>query len=361
MKKKGWKRSGPGLYCYQPTGIYFARVRFGGKLYRRSLETPDYQLARRSLASFRHELERTDAKAGNTTFGAVLDLYEDSRLGRLAPGTQKDKRAILAKLRRTYLGIDALPLRRIRPSDIERWLSRQCVDRSAAYYNACLTTIRQALNLAVHDRIIAESPAAGLKYETRPKLIRQSPTFEQFRAIVGSIRAQTFNRERDASGDFVEFMGLSGLGQAEMASLTPADVDLQAGRITLYRHKTAKGFVIPIYPQLRPLVERLCAGKAHDEPLFAMREARKALANACQRLGFPPFTHRALRRMFIVRAIEKGIDVKVIAEWQGHRDGGKLILDTYSHVRAPHAGAMAKLLVDDELPENVVPMQGTAA
>ncbi len=40
-----------------------------------------------------------------------------------------------------------------------------------------------------------------------------------------------------------------------------------------------------------------------------------------------------------------GVDVKTIAEWQGHRDGGKLILDTYSHVRAPHAGAMAKLLV----------------
>ena len=86
MQKEEWKRSGTGLYCYQPTGIYFARVRFGGKLYRRSLETPDYQLARRSLASFRHELERTDAKAGNTTFGAVLDLYEDSRLGRLGAG-----------------------------------------------------------------------------------------------------------------------------------------------------------------------------------------------------------------------------------------------------------------------------------
>jgi len=29
--------------------------------------------------------------------------------------------------------------------------------------------------------------------------------------------------------------------------------------------------------------------------------------------------------MFITHAIEKGIDVKVIAEWQGHEDGGKLM------------------------------------
>jgi hypothetical protein len=48
--------------------------------------------------------------------------------------------------------------------------------------------------------------------------------------------------------------------------------------------------------------------------------------------------------MFITRAIEKGIDVKVIAEWQGHKDGGKLILDTYSHVNRAHSDRMARLM-----------------
>jgi len=48
--------------------------------------------------------------------------------------------------------------------------------------------------------------------------------------------------------------------------------------------------------------------------------------------------------MFITRAIERGVDVQVIAAWQGHRDGGKLILQTYSHVRQLHADEMAKLL-----------------
>jgi hypothetical protein len=52
--------------------------------------------------------------------------------------------------------------------------------------------------------------------------------------------------------------------------------------------------------------------------------------------------------MFITRAIERGIDVKVIAQWQGHRDGGKLILDTYSRVRQPHSERMAALMVDRE-------------
>ena len=48
--------------------------------------------------------------------------------------------------------------------------------------------------------------------------------------------------------------------------------------------------------------------------------------------------------MFITDAIEHGVDVKVIAEWQCHKDGGKLILDTYSHVSRPHHARMAEMM-----------------
>jgi hypothetical protein len=64
----------------------------------------------------------------------------------------------------------------------------------------------------------------------------------------------------------------------------------------------------------------------------------------------------SLRRMFITRAIEFGVDVKVIASWQGHRDGGKLILDTYSHLNPVHSHRMS-LLMTTEKPANVVEMQ----
>jgi integrase len=109
------------------------------------------------------------------------------------------------------------------------------------------------------------------------------------------------------------------------------------------------------FPQLRPLVEKLCNSKGPNERLFSINESRRALRHACERLGFPQFTHRSLRRMF-TRAIEGGIDVKVLSESQGHQDGGKLILQAYSHVRALHSARMAQLMSDDE-PENVVRMQ----
>jgi integrase len=349
-----WKRSGVGLYCYQPTGAYFARVRFGGKLYRRALGTNDYTLARRKLAAYRNDLERTDASKGKTSFATVLKAYEETLTG--ADSTLEKQRAVIAKLGATWFGIDNLPLRTITPSDVKRWLTQHYAEKSASYYNAALSVIRTALEGAVKDRIIAESPAKDLVYRKRTKPIRLTPTFEQFKKIVADIRAQRFNADAEQSGDFIEFMGLCGLGQAEVAAITRAHVDLDAGRIIVYRHKTDFGFVIPIYPQVRPLVEKLCKGKNHNEHLFSINEARKALGNACERLEFPQFTQRSLRRMFITRAIEKGIDVKVIAEWQGHRDGGKLILQTYSHVNPVHSNRMALLLTLDQ-PENVIEIQ----
>jgi site-specific recombinase XerD len=64
--------------------------------------------------------------------------------------------------------------------------------------------------------------------------------------------------------------------------------------------------------------------------------------------------------MFITRAIEKGIDVKVIAEWQGHKDGGKLILQTYSHVNPAHSQRMAERMVEEQA-DNAVSMANSVA
>ena len=342
-----------GLYRYNPSGQYFARVRFRGKLYRRKLGCDDLALAKRKLRDFKNDMERTDATRGNTSFEKVLDAYAATLTG--ADSTKEKKLAVIARLKATWFGIDSLPLRTVKPSQVQTWLAKHYGESSASHYNAALTMIRDAVQLAVQDKILIESPADGLKYRTRTKPIRLTPTFEQFKQIVADVRAQKFNREAEDSGDLVEFLGLAGLGQAEAASIKRSDVDLDAERIIVYRHKTDTGFAIPIYPQVRPLVEKLCKGKAHNAPLFSISQARKALANSRKRLGFPSFTHRSLRRMFITRAIEKGVDVKVIAQWQGHRDGGKLILQTYSHVRPEHSNRMALLMNTDE-PQNVIPI-----
>jgi integrase len=348
-----------GLYRYNPSGQYFARVRFHGKLYRKKLDTDDLTLAKRKLRGLKDDLERTDATKGNTSFGKALDDYAETLQG--AESTLANKLSVIAKLKEkrggieSWFGIDSLPLRTVKPSQVSAWLTKNYGGWGAEYYNLALSVIRSALDMAVADKIIVESPAKGLKYRRRKRPIRQTPTFEQFTQIVADIRGQRFNADAEQSGDFIEAMGLLGLGTAELANVKREHVRVDAGQIDIFRRKTGQAFTIPIYPQAWALVERLCKGKKHNAPLFSISQARKALANSCKRLGFPSFTHRSLRRMFITRAIERGVDVKVIAEWQGHRDGGKLILATYSHVRAEHSNRMAALMTTAE-PDNVVPI-----
>jgi integrase len=327
-------------------------------LHRESLKVTDFAVAKRKLADLKSKLSRTDPRYGDISLVQWLkEEYFPTLRG--SEGTLADKWRLIELIERTWVDASSQPMRHLKPGAIKRWLQAEFGQWSPSYHNSALSLLKGALDAAVQDRVLTENPAATLTRRKRERPIRLTPTFEQFLSIVADVRAQVFNADAKDSADFLEAMGLLGLGQAELAGMKRCDVDLDAGRIIVYRHKTDTGFVIPVYPQARALVERLCAGKKANERLFALKQARKALSNACARLELPAFTQRSLRRMFITRAIELGVDVKVIAEWQGHRDGGQLILKTYSHVRPEHSTRMARLLTT-EAPSNIVSMQESA-
>lgn len=360
MHNNKLKRVAPCLYRYESSGVYFAHVRAEGKLHRKSLETTDRQLANRRLTEFRRRLSRIDPGLGKTTLSEIADLYLQT-IEHRSESTKKARRGIIKRLKKTFYGADALSLGEIKPSQLAAWLAKRAGKLSASHYNTFLTTLRDIFALAVRDRYIADSPCTDFKYRKREQPIRLTPSFEEFQAIVADIRSQQFNGHgADQSADFVEFIGLAGVGQAEAAGLTRKHVKFDAEQIQLFRRKTRQAFTVPIYPQVRPLLEKLCAGLKPDDKVFRIADAKKAIAGACARLGLPHYTARSFRRMFITRAIERGVDVKVIAQWQGHRDGGKLILDTYSHVRPEHSERMAQLMTTEQ-PKNVVPMKGATA
>jgi integrase len=190
-------------------------------------------------------------------------------------------------------------------------------------------------DIAVRDRIIAESPFAGVRtsWKRPQEPIRLVPTADQFNAIVNSIRSQRFTAHANQTADFVEFLGLAGLGQAEASSLTWDDVDLKKNRLSIRRHKTNTRFYMPIYPGLKELLVRLrnAAGEVPSNTrVFAIKDAKKALRAACDRLGYPNFSQRSIRRCLIRKLWRSGVDKKLIAKWQGHQDGGQLIIDTYT-------------------------------
>jgi integrase len=353
------------LYRYTPTGLYYARIKTRGKEVMQSLRTTDRALANRKLTALKKQREQLDHVAGKEPLAKLVEKYCIS-IQHQKPKTREHKMLVMRRVLEDWpTDAATTPLSQIKSSHCDAWLAQY--DFGLHARNGHIAVLKALFEVAVSDRAISDSPAARLKKQKvdKPKHgAYDTPSWEQFKAIVAHVRSQKFNGHgADDSADFLEFMGCAGLGTAEAIALTRASIDFRAEQITCYRHKTKEGFTVPIYPQVRPLLEKLCAGKAHDEKLFTIQYrngAKKALEAACRRLGYPKFTQRSLRRMFITRAIEHGIDPKTISEWQGHQDGGVLIMRTYSHVRSVHSQRMAQLMTTDE-PKNVVRMTEQAS
>jgi integrase len=103
--------------------------------------------------------------------------------------------------------------------------------------------------------------------------------------------------------------------------------------------------------------------EAPTSPLLPHYNFIRALDGACSRLGLPHFEPRSLRRYFITTALRSGVDAPTVASWQGHRDGGALVLKTYGdEVRMDHSQKMAKLLTPKPAGGNVLefPKEATA-
>ncbi len=334
----------PCLYRYSSNGVYYALVKHEGKQKRASLETTDKAVAKRKLGDFQRDLGKVDPSQGRVTLRELCDRYLLT-VQNQAPATIYRKKHIVQRLLEDFPDGADTQISKIRQSSLEAWLATYRFGYASQTLYVLL--LKALFDLAVNDKIFLDSPAAKLECKKVVKPIRITPSLEEFNAIVADVRKQRFNAEAAESSDFLEFMGLVGVGQAEASGLQKQHVNLKKKQLTFFRHKTKAPYVVPVFPQAEALLQKLIGkpGLKQRDTLFQIKDAKKALAAACARLKLPAYSQRALRRMFITRCIELNVDVKVIAQWQGHQDGGKLILGTYSHVRNVHAEEMAKKLV----------------
>lgn len=341
-----FRKVGENLYRYSSSGVYYARFRNRGKSIHRSLQTTDRELAKRRLQEEIDKAAKVDLKLSKLTLAELLRQYEE-KIAQYAAKTTATRRSILKIFKDTWPHGLEVPIKNVSAGQLELWLAGRRPNIRNSTFNEYARFVRHLFELAVKLRALPASPAEairGLKVETP---IRLTPTWEQFQKIVESIRSQKFSDTGDDSADLVEFMGLAGVGTAECANMDGEHINFAANRITLYRKKTDTGYSIPIYPQVLPFLRHLEAKHqiVTGQPVFRVKDPKKALGAACKRLGFLNFSPRSLRRCFITRCIELGIDFKTIAAWQGHRDGGVLIARTYSHLRNEHSDAMALRLV----------------
>ena len=184
-----------------------------------------------------------DLAAGRVSFGEMCCRYLTTVQNQGAKTVER-KTAVAALLGADFPGGIDVAMEKVATSNLAAWLASY--DFGPPSYNLYLEFVRAVFALAVADRLIANSPVTTLKG-------KKKRDFEEFRAEVADIRAQKFNADAKDSGDSLEFIGLAGLGQAEAASLLWEHIDWETGQFTARRQKTGRTFVVPIYPQLRPL------------------------------------------------------------------------------------------------------------
>ena len=339
-------RVAPNLYRHRVSGLYYGFHKIAGKRRSLSLKTADRKTAERKLAEWLRDLGEVDASSPDATLAMLLENFQTVRAAK-SKSTARTEGGILREFRASFPKPMSTYVSRVKPSDLAAWLARIRPNKRASTYNRWRLWLRQLFDLSVMDGIVARSPFVDhlLPLAKKERVVRLIPTEDEFRAMVATIRNPFLEPQlgrrggqrpawQHESADFVEFLGLAGVGQAEASALRWSDIDEKRNEILYTRQKTRKPFKTPIYGWLKPLILRLKASRKEggDAKVFAIREVKHAMATACRTLGYHHFTHRSLRAMRIKRLWEAGVDVKVIAEWQGHSDGGKLILDTYTEV-----------------------------
>ena len=366
------------LIRYVPSGIYFARIRVGGKLIRKSLKTNRISVAKLRLADLekeeRQKVENQTAIAltsGKLTFSDAVALYLE-RLkadANLKPRSKEYREERVAAILRSWPELKDRDVRQISKHECQEWARRLSQKGSSIAFNNTIGTLRLILDIAVEGGARYDNPARGLK--RRKVLVRRPelPGHEDFLSFVEEIQ----NSGRSScyqAADLVRFLAFGGFRKSEAAHVKWADCDFNKGIITV-RGKPVIGTKnseirdVPMIPEMVQLLERLKAAHPNDKPedlVMKARECQISMDRAAKIVGMPRITHHDLRHLFATRCIESGVDIPTVSRWLGHKDGGALAMKVYGHLRDQHSVEMAqKVSFSKPQPENVVQMPGQTA
>jgi len=327
-----------GLYKHHASGIYHLQLTSKQRKVRKSLKTTDRKTAERKLAVYKEHLAKTDPKKGSVSLASLVQSYLET-LGAKSVSTCKNQKSLLTRLTDTWLQGRNHKVTSITGGDLDIWLSKQFGKVRPRTYNTYSGFLKSLFDHAVALKIIGNNPyhEARNKRRRNDRVRRVVPSLDQFKQIVSHMRSNKLNPHGTESSDFIEFLGTAAVGQAEAKNLLWQNVDFAKMRLNFYRQKTKRHFHVPIFKDdLLPLLQRRKAQLGREpnptEFVFSMKDGKKGLTAATKALGFPSFSQRDLRAMRISDWVRKNAGVKLISKWQGHSDGGILILNTYSDI-----------------------------
>lgn len=305
------------LEIYKRGEIWHYRGTVNGRRLRGSTKTADRKTAERVKAEVEQRAwqRHFDGPSAGLTMAQVFNAYLDA---------DKSDRFLL-KLSshwKNTLVEDVHPetvrraAKKIYPHANEPTWNRQVIKPTQA-------AINYAAGLGWCSRISIK------RFEENPE-IKVPATVEWVRAF----HAQAIKDELPHLGALCVFMFGTAARIGEACRLTWADVDLTAGRATLYLFKpTPWSRVAHLPAEVVAAMANIPSNRKLDERVFGYSErgsVRCAWNNVAKRAGIARLTPHCCRHGFATTMLQKGFDVKTVAERGGWKDA-TTVLRTYAH------------------------------
>jgi len=223
--------------------------------------------------------------------------------------------------------------------------------------NVDVIALRNVLKKAMNDGFLHALPTAGLKPLRVRTVKRPLLTPAEFEKLCSA--AHRCGKNSDELVDYLKFLAFTGARCSEALRVKWADVDFERRHVTIGADglsKNGKSRVVDFNPNLETHLREMWQCRAPDTAwLFpspqrgdqdrAAKSLRDSFEIARKQAELSWVGFHDLRHFFCSLAIMSGIDVRTIAEWMGHLDGGILIGKIYSHLLGEHRQRMAQKLV----------------
>jgi integrase len=222
---------------------------------------------------------------------------------------------------------------------VESWAATLRTAYSPTRYNGTLGTLQAVFEMCVEKGLLLDNPAR----KVQPVSVPIEPPAMLTQADLDRLLAELDSnpRRRDAA-TLVRFLCHTGARVGSASRVTASCVSFDRNEIVLPKLKYDDVSVrVPIMAKLKPLLKQLVAKSQAGKPLFR-KSAKTALRTCAAKLNIPVPTHHSLRHLFCTRCMESGVDVKTIASWLGHKDGGALLLRRYAHLMDEHSQLMSR-------------------
>lgn len=347
-----FKATGISYLVRRNCGTYYWQAKIGGASRRGSLRTKAQSVAKarigNAMAKAKARFESVAAFGGEgadvVTVGEWVGEWlrrEVERVG-IKDSTRKDYRNKSLALMKCELA--DIVLRKVTVKEVRDWWRKEVASVSPVTANQRLRVLKCVFSLGCKSLGILFDPVADMKRVPVPKKLKAVVEVDLIRSLARNVRSQGKSHSREAAA-MIEVAAFSGMRPAEVAALRAED--FQEGWVAVKGGKEGtknrSERLVPINPELAGVVER----EGWDErvgPLFTILTPYRALVSACARLEVETVTPYDLRHFFATTCIERGIDLATVAEWLGHKDGGVLLLQTYTHVRRAHSASQAARL-----------------